>query len=84
MTDKLTLRILTPVGTAFSGSVDAVFLPGSAGAFEVLPGHAPIISSLEKGRILWRQDGKEDSVEVRGGAIMVEDNNVTVCAQRES
>lgn len=84
MTDKLTLRILTPAGTAFDGSVDAVFLPGSAGAFEVLPGHAPIVSSLDGGRILWRQDGKEDSVAIRSGAIIVEDNIVTVCAQRES
>ncbi|MBO4475836.1 MAG: F0F1 ATP synthase subunit epsilon [Bacteroidales bacterium] len=84
MTDRLTLRILTPVGTAFEGPVEAVFVPGSSGAFEVLPGHAPIISSLESGRILWRHDGREDSLAVRTGAMIVENNTVTVCAQQES
>ena len=84
MTDNLTLRILTPVGTAFDGPVDAVFVPGSAGAFEVLPGHAPIISSLEGGRILWRHDDKEESLSIRAGAMMVENNTVTVCAQQKS
>ena len=81
MTDRLTLRILTPVGTAFIGSVDAVFLPGSAGAIAVLPGHAPISSSLESGRILWRQDGTESVLAVRGGGLILEDNTLTVCAQ---
>lgn len=82
MTDKaLTLRILTPEGTAFEGTVQAVFLPGAKGHFEVLPGHAPIVSSLVKGEIRWRVGGVESEIAIRGGAIMLQDNTLTVCAQ---
>ncbi len=83
MTKELTLTILTPSGTVFGGPVDAVFLPGTAGPFEVLPGHAPIISSLEKGRIVWRSASSQQSLNVSGGAIILENNTLTVCAQPE-
>jgi F-type H+-transporting ATPase subunit epsilon len=45
------LEIITPVNKVFSGSVKAVSLPGSEGIFQVLPGHAPIVSSLKKGMV---------------------------------
>ena len=82
MDDRLTLRILTPEGTAFEGTVEAVFLPGKESPFEVLPGHAAIISSLEPGALAWRTDGADTSMDVRAGAVMVKDNVVTVCAER--
>lgn len=78
---QLTLKILTPEGTAFEGPVAAVYLPGSLGSFEVLPGHAPIVSSLTKGEVRWRVDGSESALAVKGGAIMLKDNILTVCAQ---
>ncbi len=77
----LILRILTPDGTVFDGPVEAVFLPGSKGRFEVLPGHAPLITSLDPGRIDWRTGGLRQAIAVRDGAAIVEDNTVTVCAQ---
>ena len=50
--------------------VQAVFLPGTAGNFEVLPSHAPIISTLEEGDIRWRTpDGCEESLKVKGGVM---------------
>lgn len=79
--NPLTLRILTPDGTAYDGPAEAVFLPGTSGPFEVLPMHAPIITSLEGGRIEWRCDGKPESVSIRDGAAIVENDIVTVCAQ---
>ena len=75
------LKVLTPVGTAFEGTVEAVFLPGAKGPFEILPGHAPIITALEKGRVVWRAGGLEDSLEVLNGAAMLSDNVLTVCVQ---
>ena len=82
MDEKLTLRILTPEGSAFDGIVEAVFLPGSEAPFEVLPGHAAIISSLDAGALRWRVGGLETQLDVRAGAVMVKDNVVTVCAER--
>jgi F-type H+-transporting ATPase subunit epsilon len=85
MTEKeLTLILLTPQGTEFEGPVEAVYLPGTAGRFEVLPGHAPIVSTLEKGEIRWRTGGVELSVAIHGGALMLNDQTLTVCAQLDS
>ena len=40
----MTLTILTPYDTQ-THSTEAVFLPGAAGAFEVLKDHAPTFTS---------------------------------------
>ena len=59
--------------------VDCIFFPGVLGEFEVLRDHAPIISLLEEGKIRWRIKGVEDSMEVKGGVVMVKDNDIKVC-----
>ena len=76
----MTLTILTPYDTR-THSAEAVFLPGAAGAFEVLRNHAPIISTLVEGEIRWREDGEEKSFAIKGGSVMVQDNVITVCAE---
>ena len=78
---QLILKILTPVGTAFEGSVDAVYVPGSAGRFEILPDHAPIVSSLTGGELAWKEGEKLSSFSLRSGAIILTDNKITVCAE---
>jgi F-type H+-transporting ATPase subunit epsilon len=45
------LEIITPEFKVFSGEVEAVQLPGLDGSFQVLKGHAPIISALQKGSV---------------------------------
>ena len=45
------LEIITPESKVFTGEVDAVQLPGLDGSFQVLKGHAPIISALQKGSV---------------------------------
>ena len=45
------LEIITPESKIFNGEVDAVLLPGLDGLFQVLNGHAPIISGLAKGEV---------------------------------
>ena len=47
MADKtLMVTVISPEETLYSGAAEAVFLPGGVAPFEVLPGHAPIISTL--------------------------------------
>ena len=77
----LILRVLTPEATVFEGGVEAVYVPGSAGRFEILPAHAPIISSLSPGTLKWVSGGAESSLQVRSGALMLKDNLLTVCAE---
>ncbi|MFH0761537.1 MAG: F0F1 ATP synthase subunit epsilon [Bacteroidota bacterium] len=45
------LEILTPESRLYSGDVKLVSVPGSKGSFEILNNHAPLISTLETGKI---------------------------------
>ena len=78
---KQKLKILTPEGTAFEGFADAVYVPGAAGRFEILPGHAPIISALCAGEVRVVEGTQEQRFAVRGGVVKVRDNEITVCAE---
>jgi F-type H+-transporting ATPase subunit epsilon len=43
------LEVITPESNLFSGEALAIQLPGVDGLFQVLNGHAPIISALKEG-----------------------------------
>lgn len=45
------LEIITPEVEIFKGDANAVQFPGLDGSFQVLNGHAPIISALAKGEV---------------------------------
>ncbi len=45
------LEIITPETNVFSGEAEAVQFPGLNGSFQVLNGHAPIISALASGEV---------------------------------
>ena len=50
---SLKLRIVSPEKIVFVGDVESVIVPGMMGEFQVLPNHAPLISSLEPGRVVY-------------------------------
>ncbi len=50
----IALEVISPERTLVRATVDSVELPGTKGRFEVLLDHAPLISSLEKGVIAYR------------------------------
>lgn len=78
---QLSVKIISLQKTLFDGPAQSVYLPGTVGAFEVLPGHAAIISSLEKGKIVVRgTDGSTAEIGISSGVVKVLDNEVTVCA----
>lgn len=74
------LRILTPEWSR-EVEADAIFLPGTVSPFEVLPGHAPMISALEAGDVRWRNNGEEECLAVRGGVVRVGRQETVVCAE---
>lgn len=75
----LHLEIVTPEETLFVGDVTAVHLPGTAGAFEVLNNHAPLISTLDAGKVRIKlPDNSEQSFAVNSGFVEVLNNKVTV------
>lgn len=78
--DDILLIIYTPERTLLERRVSKVSLPGSKGRFMVLKDHAPLISSLEKGRIMFMSAGVEESVDIETGFVEIAYNKVTVCA----
>lgn len=76
------LEIIAPDKKLYSGEVDLVQVPGSKGSFEILRNHAPIISTLEKGRIkIVDQKGTTTFFDVDGGVIEAKNNKIIVLAE---
>lgn len=75
------LEILTPDRKVYSGEVSSVQVPGTKGSFTVLDNHAPIISTLETGKVKVRSKAGVETFEINGGVIEVLKNKVTVLAE---
>ncbi|MBX7108388.1 MAG: ATP synthase F1 subunit epsilon [Chitinophagales bacterium] len=77
----MTLDILTPEKKIYSGNADAVSFPGTAGAFQVLDHHAPLISSLKAGKITVRNSKESLQFSTKSGFVEVLNNKVTVLVE---
>jgi F-type H+-transporting ATPase subunit epsilon len=79
---SLKLKIVSPERIEYEGEVASVLVPGSAGRFEVLVNHAPIISSLDKGKVVYTlPDGEKKTLDIIGGFVQVQKNVVSVCVE---
>ncbi len=47
----MNITILTPEKEIFQGAITTIKVPGTAGQFQVLNNHAPIVSSLDAGQV---------------------------------
>ena len=78
----MTLEIITPEQTLYSGEVTLVQLPGSDGSFEILKDHAPLIAVLKTGKIKAQDAQKQvQYFEIKGGVVEVLRNKVLVLAE---
>ena len=78
--DHLTLEIVTPDHAVMSEQVDEVQVPGAEGSFGVLPGHTPLLATLQVGE-LWYRKGQDTSfVAVSFGFAEVLPDRVTILA----
>lgn len=75
------LEVITPEARICLETVEAVFLPGTLGEFEVLPHHAPIVSSLERGEIRYSLDGKMHSIAIASGFVNFASDRMMVCVE---
>ena len=79
--EAIRLDVVTPERKIVSESVDEVILPGSQGSFGVLPGHAPLLTDLDIGPLVYRRGTERRQVAVAGGFVEVLPNRVTVLAE---
>ena len=77
MAEKIQLEIVTPKGAVVSDKVDIVTAPGYAGDFGVLANHAPMLSTIKIGILLYKKEGKEYAMMVSGGFCEVSNNKIT-------
>ena len=82
MAEKLHFSLVSPERELFSGEVDRVDAPGTEGAFGVLAGHAPFMTTLKVGRVHVHSDGDERVYEVEGGFADVTPQGLTILAEK--
>jgi len=85
------LEIVSPEARLFSGEVNSVTVPGALGSFRILNNHAPVVSTLVKGRVKIQGDlqletealehfKKEDQntyfFDINSGAIEMRNNKI--------
>lgn len=80
--EDLRLIVVSPESTLFDGTVEIVTLPGEVGSFSVLYDHAPLVSSLTKGVVRYREEGEEKFIPISGGFVEVRDNVVSACVEK--
>ncbi|HLG55702.1 MAG TPA: F0F1 ATP synthase subunit epsilon [Vicinamibacterales bacterium] len=78
---KVTLEVVTPDRSLVTEQVDEVQLPGSEGYFGVLPGHTPLLATLQVGELWYRIGQEKFYLAVAFGFVEVLPDRVTVLAQ---
>ena len=73
------LKIISPEKMIYKGEVKEVSLPGTLGAFTVLKDHAPLVSTLSAGKVVYVGDSGENELAIEGGVVEVRDNEVVIC-----
>ena len=83
MNDKnLHLEIVTPDKTIYTGDVKSFTAPGVEGSFQILPRHAPFISTIQPGKVkIVPKDGNEIILAASGGVVEVHQNKITFLAE---
>jgi F-type H+-transporting ATPase subunit epsilon len=77
----LDLEIITPSKSLYKGKVKSVTVPGSLGNFQILYNHAPILSSLEIGKIkVVDESDAEIEFATAGGTVEVRANYILILA----
>ncbi|MFZ1416587.1 MAG: ATP synthase F1 subunit epsilon [Defluviicoccus sp.] len=83
MAETFLFEIVTPARLALSCQAECVIIPGGAGHFGVLPGHAEMLSTVDAGTIELRDKSLKilDSYFVEGGFAEVTPERCTVLAE---
>ena len=81
MAQKLTLELVTPAKQVLSETVDEITAPGTMGQFGVLPGHTPMLTTLDVGELCYRKGGQNYYVAVNWGYVEIEEDRVIILVE---
>ena len=81
MADLLQLEIVTPEKKVVEARAEEVQIPGKNGYLGILPGHAPLITELSVGEIIYRENSTQQRLAVAWGFAEVLPDKVTILAE---
>jgi len=80
---SFTLKIVTPDGVVFEGDTVSVVAPGTIGYLGILKDHAPLVTSLDKGNLTYKNEsGAVRTFKIEGGFLEVRKNRVLVLTDK--
>ncbi len=83
MADTTAFELVTPARVMISRDAGMVVAPGVEGLFGVLPRHAPLISTLQRGVVEVYDNGTvSERIMVDGGIADVKEDRCTILAER--
>ena len=83
MADTTAFELVTPARVMISRDAGMVVAPGVEGLFGVLPRHAPLISTLQRGVVEVHDNGQvTERIMVDGGIADVAEDRCTILAER--
>ena len=72
---KLSIQLITPERTVLTETVSSLTCPTTEGQITILPGHAPLVATLETGELVAKNGGEDHFIHVAGGFIEIRNNN---------
>jgi F-type H+-transporting ATPase subunit epsilon len=75
------VTVISPEAAMFDGDADAVTAPAFDGEVGILPGHAPFMTLLGKGRLVVRRGSGVSEFTINGGFLQVVGDQVRVVAE---
>lgn len=75
------LQIVSADRSLVNEQVDEVQIPGADGYFGVLPGHTPLLATLQVGQLWYRQGTDKHYMSIAFGFAEVQPDRVTILAQ---
>lgn len=81
MANTILLEVVAPDRRVFSEPVEFFSVRGGDGELGVLPGHIPLLTSLEPGLLHYKQNGKDYVLTVMGGFLNIQPDKATVLAE---
>jgi F-type H+-transporting ATPase subunit epsilon len=78
---NLSLLVVSADRSLVNEQVDEVEIPGAEGYFGVLPGHTPLLATLQVGTLWYRQGSEKHYLAIAFGFAEVQPDRVTILAQ---
>jgi F-type H+-transporting ATPase subunit epsilon len=77
----LQLQIVSAEKSLVNEQVDEVQIPGSEGYLGILPGHTPLLATLQVGELWYRRGQERTYLAIAFGFVEVQPDRVTILAQ---